>query len=155
MSKKNENATLQISWFFKGKIQYIFLLKKGFIMIKKTLFVALVFSSFFSVNKIIATPQLTDQQKINHLFLAAVEGDIDSILSYELSLIDTQDKKGKTPLMYAIETGNIYAASLLVKLSKDLQKKDFFWKTALDHAKDFGNEGLIKLIHLKLSQQNS
>ena len=80
---------------------------------------------------------------------AAKTGDLDSlkkILSENPSLVNSLDKDKMTPLHYAVDAGNLKAASLLISHRADVNSVNYKTETPLHIAAYEGNADAVKLL---------
>jgi len=80
---------------------------------------------------------------------AAKTGDIEQlkrILSENPSLVNSPDKDQMTPLHHAVDAGKLEAASLLIKMSADVNAVNFKKETPLHMAAYKGNADAVKLL---------
>lgn len=70
----------------------------------------------FSLEKLVASPNLQDRQGKTALHYAVMAGDIFfvNILLLHGALIDMQDHEGKTPLYYSVENNHVPITDLLI-----------------------------------------
>ncbi len=91
----------------------------------------------------------TVSSKAQDLHEAAKTGDIEQlkrILSENPALVNSPDKDKMTPLHHAVDTGNLEAASLLIKMGADVNAVNFKKETPLHIAAYKGNADAVKLL---------
>jgi ankyrin repeat protein len=83
-----------------------------------------------------------------NIFTAAKTNDIPGIqfLLANGSHVNARDAKGETPLIVAVQNGQLRAAKLLLELDADINMQDKAGNTALIVAVNAGNTALVKAL---------
>ncbi|HFE39554.1 MAG TPA: ankyrin repeat domain-containing protein, partial [Gammaproteobacteria bacterium] len=74
-----------------------------------------------------------------------LENIMQMLLNYGVN-VNARGKKGRTPLMAAIEFNHIGAVKLLLKNNANISAKDDTGKSIMQMAKDNGNQDIIALL---------